>query len=115
MRVPPVSMFMSVLLSWRFFQHCGALSVRMQQLCSSRDRYIKELFFFLAHFFCCSFSSVRSQAEANSSPLSRYNLQKSASVVLSFILCAQISVKWPEIPFLLLPREALSQQALCGG
>lgn len=35
-------------------------------------------------------------------------------LVLSFILHAQISVKWPEIPFLLLPWEALSQQAPCG-
>lgn len=52
MRVPPVCMFMSILLSWRFFSvldsHWGALSVRMQQLCSSRVRFVEKL---------CSFSS----------------------------------------------------------
>lgn len=52
MRVPPVCIFMSTLLSWRFFSvldcQWGALPVSMQQLLSSRVRFIVEL---------CSFSS----------------------------------------------------------
>lgn len=48
MRVPPVCMFMSVLWSWRFLSvldyHWGALSVRIQVLCSSRVRFLGELF-----------------------------------------------------------------------
>lgn len=93
MRVAPVSMLMPVLLSWRYFQHWGALSVRMQQLCSSGVRYIKELFsssslFLLLFLF---HSSVRSQAAANSSPLSKYNLQKSASGFKLYPSCTSIS------------------------
>lgn len=94
-----------------FFQSwiTPGLPVRMQQLSCSTISFV-EVFSLVLLFYCFFFTIFWKVRQKQFQVLCPGRILRKVPLVLGSVLCAQISQKWPEIPSLFSPWEALSLQ-----